>query len=80
MSNIIVTTLLLAVSHSLAAADDRHDIGRSFYIPDTDMLDGHTGGYKILQSNMEGCIHEVGDSKIKKISFSMKMNNPSLIH
>ena len=66
MSNLIVTTLLLAVSHSLAAADDRHDIGRSFYIPDTDMLDGHTGGYKILQSNMEGCIHEVGDSKIKK--------------
>ena len=66
MDIIIATTLLLAISHKLAVADDRHDIGRSFFIPKTDILDDLSGGYKILQSNMEGCIHEVSDPKIER--------------
>ena len=58
--------LVLLVVSQASAADDRHDIGRSFYIPNIDMLDGHSGGYEILKSNVKGCIHEVSDSKLKK--------------
>ena len=67
--SIIPATLLLVllVVSQASAVDDRHDIGRSFYIPKTDMLDGHSGGYEILKSNLEGCIHEVSDSKLKRV-------------
>ena len=63
--SIIAASLLLIISHAFAS-DDRHDIGRSFFIPNTDMLDGLSGGYEILQSNLEGCIHNVSDSKLKR--------------
>ena len=66
MCNIIAATLLLAISHVLAAADDRHDIGRSFYIPDTNILDVHTGEYKIFESIPDECIHVVDDSRIEE--------------
>ena len=65
MCNIIAAILLLAISHALAVEDDRHDIGRSFYIPDTNILDVLTGGYKIFESIPDECIHVVTDSRIK---------------
>ena len=61
MCNIIAATLLLAISHALAAADNRHGIGRSFYIPNTDILDDRSGGHEILESIKKECIYEVLD-------------------
>ena len=70
--------VLLVVSHAFAA-DDRHDIGRSFYIPNTDMLDDLSGGYEILKSNMKGCIHKVSDPELK-IGFLFYEDQQSFYH
>ena len=51
--SITIAIFLLVTGNLVLASEDRHDIGRSFYIPDANMLDVLSGGSQILQSSMD---------------------------
>ena len=77
--SITIAIFLLVTGNLVLASEDRHDIGRSFYIPDADMLDVLSGGSQILQSSMDKCIKEVDDAKNKR-SFLFYEDQKSFYH
>ena len=77
--SITIAIFLFVSSNLVLASENRHDIGYSFYIPDTDMLDALSGGSQIFQSSVGKCIKEVADAKIKR-SFLFYGDQKSFYH